>query len=322
MLKCNNEIHIISTSAAFHFFKGGLSVTTEQMKYFITVATCLNYTEAANQLFISQPALSRQIISLERELNLQLFIRDTHSMRLTPAGEAFLTDIKSLYSQYLSAIEKAQQLQRGMSGSLTIGILDGHRLSETFPDLVGTLQKNYPNLSVNLFRGSFRALTDALYDGRADFIVTLNFSVEGNQQFQTIPLSHTKDYFATLCSNPLSSYEEVTISDLADQTLIAISPEDSPAAYEGMKNLHRISGSKQPLKIAPNLETLMLWVQAGLGTSILNDFNALSQDADLIFIPWRPEEHDPVCSTDLVLVWKKGSCNPASPIFLSLIPHL
>ena len=47
-----------------------------QMKYFITAAKCLNFTKAADKLFITQPALSRQIASMEAELNMQLFIRN------------------------------------------------------------------------------------------------------------------------------------------------------------------------------------------------------------------------------------------------------
>jgi Transcriptional regulator len=50
-------------------------MNTLQIKYFLTAARCLNFTEAAKQLYISQPALSQQILALEKELNMQLFIR-------------------------------------------------------------------------------------------------------------------------------------------------------------------------------------------------------------------------------------------------------
>ena len=52
-----------------------------QMKYFITAAKCLNFTKAADKLFITQPALSRQIASMEAELNMQLFIRNNLCVR-------------------------------------------------------------------------------------------------------------------------------------------------------------------------------------------------------------------------------------------------
>ncbi len=61
-------------------------MNTTQIKCFLAVAETLNFTKAANQLFISQPGLSRQIVSLERELNTLLFIRDKHTVRLTPAA--------------------------------------------------------------------------------------------------------------------------------------------------------------------------------------------------------------------------------------------
>lgn len=65
-----------------------------QMKYFITAAKCLNFTKAADKLFITQPALSRQIASMEAELNMQLFIRNNRSVRLTRQQWCFWKDLK------------------------------------------------------------------------------------------------------------------------------------------------------------------------------------------------------------------------------------
>lgn len=294
-------------------------MTTVQMKHFITVATCLNYTEAANQLYISQPALSRQIISLERELNLQLFIRNKRSMRLTPAGEFLLKEIQQIYNKYLQAIEHAQMLQRGMFGELNIGILDGHRVSGSFPSIVSSLRSAHPNLSVSLFRGSFHELNTSLYNGTADLIVTLGFSVTDKQLFACCSLSSTKDHLVMLRSNPLAKKERVGISDLKHQTLIAISAEDSPVAHEGMVQLHQQAQCETPLIVAPNLETLTLWVQAGLGISILNDFNMLSLDDSLVFLPWDISEDIAAHATDLTLAWRKDNGNPALAVFLAAL---
>ena len=71
-----------------------------QMKYFITAAKCLNFTKAADKLFITQPALSRQIASMEAELNMQLFIRNNRSVRLTPAAVVLLEGFEKIYNEY------------------------------------------------------------------------------------------------------------------------------------------------------------------------------------------------------------------------------
>lgn len=65
-------------------------MTITQIKYFITAAKCLNFTKAASKLYITQPALSRQISAIEEELNVQLFVRNNRSVKLTPAGMALV----------------------------------------------------------------------------------------------------------------------------------------------------------------------------------------------------------------------------------------
>ena len=73
-------------------------MTITQMKYFITAAKCLNFTKAAEILFITQPALSRQISVIEQELNMQLFIRTNHYVRLTPPAEVLLREFERIYN--------------------------------------------------------------------------------------------------------------------------------------------------------------------------------------------------------------------------------
>ena len=83
-------------------------MTHTQIKYFLTAARCLNFTEAANQLFITQPALSQQITAIEAELNMQLFIRHKNKLRLTPAALVLLEELPAYEKSYLEIIEKAK----------------------------------------------------------------------------------------------------------------------------------------------------------------------------------------------------------------------
>ena len=87
-----------------------------QMKYFITAAKCLNFTKAADKLFITQPALSRQIASMEAELNMQLFIRNNRSVRLTPAAVVLLEGFEKIYNEYNVTVAKALNSFQGLSG--------------------------------------------------------------------------------------------------------------------------------------------------------------------------------------------------------------
>ena len=69
-----------------------------QLECFITLATLLNFTKAANAMFISQPTFSRHILSLEKELGVKLFHRDKRTVKLTKAGEVFQEIVRRFYS--------------------------------------------------------------------------------------------------------------------------------------------------------------------------------------------------------------------------------
>ena len=293
-------------------------MTTDQMKQFITAATCLNFTEAANMLFISPSSLSRNITGIERELNVQLFYRDNRSVRLTPAGSALLEDMKNIHSSYLRSVARAQQIQRGEFSALNIGILDGHMISGQFPMLIRRLEEQYPNISINLFRGSFGTLARALYSGEADFIISLEFSLRRREQLELLPISRTHDYLVVLDSNPLAKAEKITAEDVARSTCIGISAEDSDYASQLNRKLQHTYGCG--VKEAPNLETCTLWVQAGLGFAIVNSHNYLSEDQRLCFIDLDEiglPDLLPVDS-DLVIAYHTANLNPALPVFLEL----
>src|SRR5919199_6347065 len=90
------------------------------LRYFVAVATELHFGRAAARLFVSQPALSQQIRSLERELGLQLLERDRRGVRLTPEGAAFLTEAKAVVQQADRAVAVAGALAAGATGRLRL----------------------------------------------------------------------------------------------------------------------------------------------------------------------------------------------------------
>lgn len=293
-------------------------MTTMQMKLFIAAATCLNFTETANAFFISPSSLTRQISAIERELNLQLFYRNNRSVRLTPAGKVLLEELTQVYDAYLHSVARAQEVQHGQSSSLNIGILDGHTVSGQFPQIIAQMERQHPDILINLFRGSFGDLSHALYDKTADLIITLEFSLQKREQLQILPLNRTKDYLAMLRTNPLARKPILTAADFRDEVFIEVSQEDSLFTHHMASSAQRLLGFQ--VKSAPNLETCTLWIQAGLGISIINSHNYLADDPKLYFIDLDQVEAPglvPV-NSDLVLSWHPANLNPALPIFLEV----
>src|SRR3546814_19312095 len=94
------------------------------LRYFIAVAEELHFTRAAERLHIEQPPLSRAIKELEDELGAVLLDRDRRGTRLTPAGAAFLQDVRRVFSALEQGRENVKVIAAGLQGSLRIAISD------------------------------------------------------------------------------------------------------------------------------------------------------------------------------------------------------
>ena len=84
------------------------------LRYFISVAEHLNFTEASKQLYVAQPAVSQQIAYLEQKLGVKLFHRTKHSVQLTNAGSVFLKDAKEILNKLDESIENVRQAEKGL----------------------------------------------------------------------------------------------------------------------------------------------------------------------------------------------------------------
>ena len=87
-----------------------------KLQYFLSVAECLNFTEAARRHYISQTAMSQQILALEQELGVTLFHRSRRQVTLTPAGTALVAEAQKLLAQYDSLLETLSPFGRRSSG--------------------------------------------------------------------------------------------------------------------------------------------------------------------------------------------------------------
>ena len=88
-------------------------MTIFQLECFCALADSLNFTQTANAMFITQPALSRAISSLEQELQLTLLQRTTHSVTLTPAGKIFSRECQKMLKDFQRGGERGENARQG-----------------------------------------------------------------------------------------------------------------------------------------------------------------------------------------------------------------
>lgn len=286
-------------------------MNTTQIKCFLALADTLNFTKAAEQLYMSQPGLSRQIVSLERDLNTQLFIRDQKSVRLTPAAALLAQELGGIEAAYENLIARVQSVGMGYSGSLTLGVLEGQWIGDEFADFCSRFMEAYPNIDFQIQQGSFSDLRRKLLSGEIDVAMTVRFDVADMEGIVTRQYDSDHAVFAVSRRLPLGQKEHITFDDMLEGTFILISPEDSRTGTElTLEHFRKIGRSPRRIRYAPNLSTMMLWIEAGMGVGVINHQSSIAGNPSIRLITEVPLQEASAC-----VVWKKENLNPAIALF-------
>ena len=142
------------------------------LRYFVAVASELHFARAARRLFISQPALSQQIRSLEGELGFKLLERNSRGVRLTPEGETFLREAKVVVRDADHAADVARALAEGATGRLRLSHL--RTMPGGLPErVVSEYQRRYPGVEILPESGSTEQNVQRVRGGEVDVAFVL-----------------------------------------------------------------------------------------------------------------------------------------------------
>lgn len=144
-------------------------MTIQQLGYFLKLAEELNYTVVANQFFITQPTLSRQISNLEQELKVTLFIREHNGVKLSREGSLFYQKLKPIFLDLMKLIQKTQD-SNVRKDVLMIGVQEEQLMSNSLTLAINRIRNLYPDLTINIHRCTMDELMEALENGTYDII--------------------------------------------------------------------------------------------------------------------------------------------------------
>ena len=145
-------------------------VNARQLQYVIELSQVRSFSAVAEKLNISQPALSKQILSLEKELGVKLFDRSENPLQLTPAGEDFVRQAQELLYKEDQLKRSMEQFRSGEAGRLTIGI-SPFRSMYLLSDMVKKVREKYPGVQITLCEASSDQLRKEAAEGKYDFAV-------------------------------------------------------------------------------------------------------------------------------------------------------
>lgn len=242
-----------------------------QIQYFLETARCQNISEAAKHLYMTQPALGRQLTAIEKELNMQLMIRNNKGIKLTPAGSILFEEFSQVLERYKNGIEKAIRISHGFSGTLSIGILDGLKIDRLIPDALDYFEQNYPNVEISIQRFSFHGLLNGLLHNTLDAAISLDFNFPEDPELQKKNLTTYHPAFAVPVKHPLARKKSLDFKDFKDIPLVIVNHEDCDAGVHKIIQLFQINGGFYPrFHFTPTMKDAMLWVEAGRKCAVLN----------------------------------------------------
>lgn len=142
-------------------------INEKQIQYLLTVAKEHNITVAARKLYISQPALSRLILDLERSLGTDLFVRDRGNLHLTQAGEVYLRGCRDVLAISKSVSKEISDLNNSQGGKLVLGVtsLTGEFL---LPHILNTFEQKFPHVELVLAEERMNVLPEMVKNGKVD----------------------------------------------------------------------------------------------------------------------------------------------------------
>lgn len=151
-------------------------MNSKQIQYALTLSKTLNFSQAADELGITQPSLSKQIINLENELGVKLFDRNHSPMTLTPAGEYFVVHAGEILYKETELLRSLEGFQSGENGALTIGVTPFRSLY-LMPDIIKRVKEKFPGVKVTLCEESSAHLRKEVCEGKYDFAI-INLPVD------------------------------------------------------------------------------------------------------------------------------------------------
>lgn len=267
---------------------------------FTIAAKHLSFTKAAEECYIAQSAISRQIAAIEEELGITLFIRSKVKMQLTPAGEAFYKEVQDILQRYNSAVFQARDIDSGYSETLSIGF--GLFDTQIVKDYVKRFSKQYSNVSVILNQYPYDTLIQNIKENKCDVAFCPSNRVEQLKGVNIIKVISYCQSIAVSNNNILSHKTEVTSNDLDNQ--VFINPAENSYMHPIIFDMFCAGKAISPKKIvsANTLDAILTMVEADFGISIVPEYLSGATPYNISVIPiniekYRRQEHVAVSLT-------------------------
>lgn len=191
----------------------------KQMQYFISVVNTQSFTKAAEECYISQSAISQQIKALEKQLDVQLLIRENRSFTLTPAGKYFYEHCKKVIQEVDILCKNTKAVEED-ENILSIGYLRGYEGKE-FQEALIEFSSIYPDVSIQVRRGNHEELYKSLINGEISLVISEQRRVF-HEDYINYHLLHMDCYIEISNNHLLSKQDTIDVAELSNSTCVLV----------------------------------------------------------------------------------------------------
>ena len=276
-----------------------------QLRTFCIASECLSFTEASHRLFISQPAISRQVSALEKEIGIRLFERSNNSIRLTSAGHYLANQLIPVLNEFEQILEEAAKLAADLPGKLRVGLLSDQCIDEKIGTAVTKLMQ--ANAKITIHRMSFLELNTSLATGEIDVAISIEqdknaFSGYNRKLYaeesmllavnkEKVPVGYDKDK------------TDVSFQDLPVPVLVPRVESFRKDQEEALRSMTRPAYSNI---VEYDFDSIATMVSAGLAATVVNESHILSTEKNILMLPmqripkikkglfWNPKNQNPL----------------------------
>ncbi|MEV0092610.1 LysR substrate-binding domain-containing protein [Streptomyces sp. NPDC050738] len=250
-----------------------MDVHGRELRYFVTVAEELHFTRAAERLYVSQPALSKQIRALERQLGGPLFLRDRQGVELTATGKALLPHALRMLAAWDEAREAVERSLADQRATLTIGMSTSPGRGGLLPAIRSRFTAAHPDTNIRLRQISWEDPTAGLADASTD-VAFVWLPLPDEHRYTCTVVAEEPRLVALPETHPLASRAEIDFADLVHEPFLALPESAGPLrdywlATESRAGLPPRIGAE----VASTEETYEALV-AGLGVVLVATGNA------------------------------------------------
>ena len=242
-------------------------MTIDNLKCFILVAENLSFARAAEALYISQPAVTKQINALEHELGVTLFIRSTRHVELTPSGISFYKDAKDIVMKSQAAISRVQR-QYANSASIRIGMSNPAALFYLAPILT-KFHSAYPDIRPDIECPGYKIILNLFLENKIDVLFYYKENMPKKSGINFIELQKDKLICLMSATHPFAKKDSIALSDLENTTIIACNPLNAPLSTSAFQKQLAGHHSADKIFYCNSLEIAHCLASSGFGIAVL-----------------------------------------------------